>query len=87
MAGQVTEEQQIEQIAEAVAKRVNSQLFLILGINTADPEELIALHRDLAHLRGWRESMEVVRKRGIATAASFLVAGVLGYLLLLFKGH
>jgi hypothetical protein len=35
----MTEEQQIEQIAEAVAKRVNSQLFLILGINTADPEE------------------------------------------------
>ena len=83
----MTEEEEIERIAEAVANRVNGQLFLILGINTADPDELIALHRDLAHLRGWRESMEVVRKRGLATAASFLVAGILGYLLFLFKGH
>jgi hypothetical protein len=83
----MTEEQQIEEIAEKVAERVNKTLFLVLGINTSDPDELIKLQKDLAHLRGWRESMEVVKRRSLGTAAGFLVTGIFGYILFFFTKH
>lgn len=83
----MTEEQQIEEIARKVAESVNARLFLILGINTTDPDELIKLQKDFAHLRGWRESMEVVRKRSLATAAGFLVTAIFGYVVFFFTKH
>ena len=83
----IEEQKIIEEIAEKVAERVNATLFLVLGINTSDPEELIKLQKDLAHLRGWRESMEVVKRRSLGTAAGFLVTGIFGYILFFFTKH
>jgi hypothetical protein len=83
----IEEQKVIEEIAEKVAERVNATLFLVLGINTSDPEELIKLQKDLAHLRGWRESMEVVKRRSLGTAAGFLVTGIFGYILFFFTKH
>lgn len=50
-----------------------------LGIDTLDPE---AMRRDMIHLRTWREFMEFASKKGVGTAISWLVTGVLGLLVL-----
>jgi hypothetical protein len=81
----VTED--MEGIAEEVAERVVNRLLLAMGVNATDPEELINFQKDFAHLRGWRESMEMVKRRGLAAAVGFLVTGSLGYLLFLFTRH
>lgn len=64
-----------------------ARLFLILGINASDEKELIKLQKDLAHLRGWRENMEIVRSRSLATAVGFLVTAFLGYVLFFIAKH
>lgn len=78
---------EVEQVATQVAEKVVNRLFLILGVNASDEKELIKLQRDLAHLRGWRESMEIVRSRSLATAVGFLVTAVLGYVLFFVTKH
>lgn len=78
---------EVEQVATQVAEKVVNRLFLILGVNASDEKELIKLQKDLAHLRGWRESMEIVRSRSLATAVGFLVTAVLGYVLFFVTKH
>jgi hypothetical protein len=83
----MTDEGEIAQIAEQVSQKVVSRLFLILGVNASDEKELIKLQKDLAHLRGWRESMEIVRSRSLATAVGFVVTALLGYALFFISKH
>lgn len=71
----------IHEIAEAVAKKTVSELFLSLGINTNDPNEIPKFQRDLAHLRNWRESTEALKTKGIMTAVSFIVTAGLAWLI------
>ncbi len=78
---------EVEQGAAQVAEKVVGRLFLVLGINASDEKELIKLQKDLAHLRGWRESMEIVRSRSLATAVGFIVTAVLGYVLFFISKH
>lgn len=77
----------MEGIAEEVAERVVNRLLLAMGVNAADPEELVKFQKDFAHLRGWRESIELVKRRGLAAAVGFIVTGALGYILFLFMRH
>ena len=81
------EEQRIEDIAERVAERVIGKLFLVFGVNTTNPDELIKVQKDFHYVRGWRESAEIIKKRGLMTAASFLVTGLFGYILFLLTKH
>jgi len=83
----VSEDDGIEQIAEKVAERVINRLFLVLGINATDPKELIEFQKDFQHLRGWRVSMDLARRRGFATIVGFMITGALGYFLFLFTKH
>lgn len=70
------------EVKKIVAETVE-QTLLTLGVDTDDP---IALQKDLAHLRAWRESMETVRKQSLITAIGIIVAGALGLLWLGLKG-
>lgn len=45
-----------------------------------DPDDPVAVQRDLAFLRDWRTTTASVRKKGILTAVGIIVAGVLGAL-------
>jgi len=79
---------QIEHIAQEVAKKTIESLLLQLGLNTYDPSEIPKLQRDLAHLRSWRESTEAIQRRGLLAAVTVLVTGAFGWLLTyIFKGH
>ena len=81
------DEEEIAQIAEQVSEKVVNRLFLILGVNVSDPTQLIKLQKDLAHLRGWRESMEIVKGKTLAAAVGFLVTAMLGYAVFFFTRH
>lgn len=74
-------------MTEAEVKRIVAetveQTLLTLGVDTDDP---VALQRDMAHLRAWRESMETVRKQTIVTAIVIAVTGILGLIWLALKG-
>jgi len=76
-----------EDVAKEVAEQVVNRIFLVLGINALNPDELVKLQKDFAHLRGWRESMEIVKSRGLMAATGFLVTGILGYVLYLLSRH
>ncbi len=74
----------IEQIAEKVAERVANRLFITLGINVQNPDELKKMQLDFAHLRGWRENVEAVKQKSLGAAAAFIVTAILGYVIYLF---
>ena len=71
--------EQMHEIAEEVAERTVNKLFLALGVNTADPNEIPKFQKDLAHLRSWRESTEAIKRRGLLSAVTFIVTAALGW--------
>jgi hypothetical protein len=74
-------------MTEAEVKRIVAetveQTLLKLGVDTEDP---VALQKDMAHLRMWRESMETVRKQSLITAIGIVTAGVLGLIWMALTG-
>jgi hypothetical protein len=66
-----------QQVAERAAELAISGFFLKLGVDTSDP---LAMQKDFAHLRAWRESMDLVKTRGIISAVTVIVTGILGIL-------
>lgn len=74
----------ISHIAEVAAEKGIQKAFLAIGIDTSDPEAIIKMQADFAHLRTWRESTEAVKRKAYLTAVGVLVAGGLGYLLVAF---
>ena len=75
------DKESIREIAEMAAKTTVNEMFLNFGINIADPNEIPKFQRDLAHLRGWRESTESLKQNGLKAAVSFLVTAALGWAL------
>ncbi len=78
---------EIEHIAATSAKRAVSELLLAMGVNTDNPNALIEMQKDFAHVRKWRESVELVRIRTITVAVGVIVTGILGALYMAFKPH
>jgi hypothetical protein len=77
----------IEQVAEEAAEKALQKLFLTFGVNTADPNEVVAFQDDLRHLRAWRLSTKSVSDHIIKTGVGVLVAGALGWLGLVLWRH
>lgn len=70
-------EEKTESIAERAATKAIDGFFLRLGVDTKDP---IAMQKDFAHLRAWRESVDLVKRRGIVAATTVIVTGGLAML-------
>lgn len=70
-------EDRTEAIAERAACKAIDGFFIRLGIDTTDP---IAMQKDFAALRSFRESVELIKKRGIITAVTIVVTGVMAVL-------
>jgi hypothetical protein len=71
---------EMEDIAEAAAEKALRKLFLTFGVNTTDPEDVIAFQDDLRHLRAWRLSTKSVSDHAIKTAIGVILTGALGWL-------
>ena len=86
-AAAVKTDADIAAIATAAAKEAIKELFLTLGVDATDPQQIIEMQRDFAHLRGWRQSIELVKSKGLGAAVIFIVTGGLGIVVYLIKGH
>lgn len=78
---------EIREIAEETARATVKEFFLALGVNTEDPESVIAVQKDFAHLRAWREATETVKRKGLAAAVTVIVTAVMGLLWLSVSRH
>ena len=71
-------EAEIKRIASEAAKASVEEMFLRFGIEANNPDDIKALQKDFAHLRGWRESTDTIKRQGIITIVIVLTTGVLG---------
>lgn len=73
-------------IAEAAAEKTVAKLFLTLGVNTSDPDDIKRFQKDLNYLNGLRESTEAVKKHSLRAGVSFMVTAALGAVWLKWHG-
>ncbi len=78
---------EVRQIAEETARATVKEFFLALGVNAEDPASVIAVQKDFAHLRAWREATDTVKRKGLAAAVTVIVTAVLGLLWLAVSRH
>lgn len=75
----------MEDVAERAATKAITKMLLTLGVDASDDKAMLAMQKDFAYLRSWRESIELVRRRGLITAVTVVTTGFLGMLYLMFK--
>jgi hypothetical protein len=63
------------------------EFFLALGVNADDPEAVIAVQKDFAHLRAWREASDTIKRKGLGAAVTIVVTGLLGLVWLALSRH
>ncbi len=78
---------EVRDIAEQVAKATVKEFFLALGVNADDPDAVIAVQKDFAYLRAWREASDTVKRKGIGAAVTIVVTGMLGLIWLALSRH
>lgn len=86
-AAQVKTDHEITVIAKTAAKEAVNELLLALGVDASQPQSVLEMQRDFSYLRSWRQSIQLVRTRGLATAVAVIVTGSLGLLFMFLKGH
>lgn len=74
----MTDEQLEELFERAIAKA-----FRDIGF---EQDDVFEVRRDLLFLREWRHTCEEVRHKGIFTLATLVITGVIGLLVLGFRG-
>ena len=70
--------QELRDTAEDAADRALQKFFLKLGVDTSEPMHVLAMQKDFAYLRTWRESIDTVKDRSLKVAVTVIVTGVLG---------
>ena len=83
----MTSNSDVRDIAEEVARATVKEFFLALGVNADDPEAVIAVQKDFAHLRAWREASDTIKRKGLGTAVTIVVTGLLGLVWLALSRH
>lgn len=78
---------QIREIAKQGAREALKEFLLTLGVDADDHDQIISMQKDMAHLRGWREAVEIVKKKGLSAAVWFIVTGALGGAVWFFQQH
>jgi hypothetical protein len=78
---------EVRDIAEQVARATVKEFFLALGVNADDPDAVIAVQKDFAHLRAWREASDTVKRKGLGAAVTIVVTGLLGLIWLALSRH
>jgi hypothetical protein len=78
---------EVRDIAEEAARATVKEFFLALGVNADDPDAVIAVQKDFAHLRAWREASDTVKRKGLGAAVTIIVTGLLGLVWLALSRH
>jgi|WetSurMetagenome_2_1015567.scaffolds.fasta_scaffold573918_2 hypothetical protein len=77
---------EIQHIAEVSANKAVRELLIAMGVDANDPEALLEMQRDFAHLRDWRKSVAMVKNKTLTAAIGILVTGVAGAIWLAVRG-
>lgn len=83
----MTSSSDVRDIAEEVARATVKEFFLALGVNADDPDAVIAVQKDFAHLRAWREASDTIKRKGLGAAVTIVVTGSLGLVWLALSRH
>jgi hypothetical protein len=62
---------------EEIISQTVTQTLVKLGIDVSDP---IAVQKDFAHLRSWREGSEAIKRTGFLTLLGLVITGAAGLL-------
>lgn len=62
-------------VAEEAAERVVEKMLLRFGVDYANPLEM---QKDFAFIRSWRDSTNLMRRRGLITIVTILITGFFG---------
>ena len=65
-----------------IVKETVAETLKGLGVDTSDP---LAMQRDFAHVRSWRESTEAIKHKGMLTVLGILITGAGGLIWLAIK--
>lgn len=76
---------EVTAVANRAAEAAVNRILMRLGVDIDEPEAYVDFRRDLAHLRAWRESIDIMKRTSIKTAVGVLITGTLGLLWLAFK--
>jgi len=71
-------EDKIEDTSERAATKALNKLLVGLGVDTSDPQAMIAMQKDFAYLRTWRQSIDAMKTQSLKTAVVVVVTGMLG---------
>lgn len=77
--------EEIRHIAAESAKQAVRELLVAMGVNANDPNSLIEMQRDFAHIRKWRQSVDTVRTQGLLVSVGIVVSGIAGAIWLAVK--
>ena len=83
----MTTNSEVHEIAEQVAKATVKEFFLALGVNADDSDAVIAVQKDFAHLRAWREASDAVKHKSLGAAVTIIVTGLLALIWLAIIKH
>lgn len=75
-----------DEVENATGKAVK-QIFMALGVDVTDAEDIRNLQADFQHLRAWRESTQTVKRQGLIVLVGLVVAGLAGLVWAAIKAH
>lgn len=78
---------EIQHIANETARAAVRETLLTLGVNANDPDAVLKMQLDFAHLREWRETTNAIKARGWMVLTGMLVSGVVAAVWMAVKGH
>lgn len=74
---QMVTKEELQQLARDTAREAVNEVFTRLGMDIKNPTEM---QKDFIYLRGWRTSVESVKRQGMLSVIASFVAGVFGLL-------
>lgn len=76
-------EAEVRKIAHEAARQAVKETLTALGVDADHPLEA---QKDFQMLRDWRRSADTVKKQSLVTAVGILTAGIIGAIVMYFKG-
>jgi hypothetical protein len=77
----------VERIATEAARRAVRETFLALGVNAADPESVVEMQKDFAHIRDSRLAFVAMKTRAYMVATGTVVTGIIAAVWMALRGN
>lgn len=77
---------EIEHLAAESAKAAVRELLLTMGVNIHDPDAVLKMQLDFAHLRDWRETTTAIKSKSWMVLTGLFVSGVAAAVWMVLRG-